>query len=183
MLYLNIKYYTKYRLILLETAENKKIIVMFQLDAIDRNIIKALRRDGRMTNARIAQEVGLSASACLRRVQILEEAGVIKGYTAIIGSITEEERLIIIVQITLERQSEEFLRKFENAVRSHPEIKECYLMAGSADYWLRAEAENAAAYEIIHKQILSRLPGVMHIKSSFSIRSVLGHKGQQIGID
>ncbi|UXM95210.1 MULTISPECIES: Lrp/AsnC family transcriptional regulator [unclassified Bartonella] len=146
---------------------------MFHLDAIDRNIIRALRRDGRMTNARIAQEVGLSASACLRRVQILEETGVIRGYTAIIGEVGNDEGLNIIVQITLERQSEEFLQKFENAVRRHPEIKECYLMAGSADYWLRAEAENAAAYEIIHKQILSRLPGVMHIQSSFSIRSVL----------
>jgi DNA-binding Lrp family transcriptional regulator len=77
------------------------------------------------------------------------------------------------VRITLERQTEEYLNRFEEAVRRHPEIQECYLMTGDADYILRAEAENTAAYEVIHKEILSRLPGVVRIHSSFSIRSVL----------
>lgn len=146
---------------------------MSALDAIDRNIIRCLRIDGRMTNSQLATEVGLSPSACLRRVQILEESGVIRGYTAIIAGADSDDRLVAIVQITLERQTEEYLNRFEAAVRKHPEIQECYLMTGDADYVLRAEAQNAAAYEVIHKEILSRLPGVSRIHSSFSIRSVL----------
>lgn len=146
---------------------------MQNLDAIDRNIIRLLRRDGRMSNANLAAEVGLSPSACLRRVKLLEESGVIRGFTAILGSGEGEDRLIAIIQITLEKQTEEYLNRFEAAVRRHPEIKECYLMTGDADYWLRAEAENAAAYETIHKEILSRLPGVARIHSAFSIRSIL----------
>jgi len=109
----------------------------------------------------------------LRRVKLLEESGVIRGFTAILGSVEGEDRLIAIIQITLEKQTEEYLNRFEAAVRRHPEIKECYLMTGDADYWLRAEAENAAAYETIHKEILSRLPGVARIHSAFSIRSIL----------
>ena len=146
---------------------------MATLDTIDRNIIRCLRLDGRMTNAQLATEVGLSPSACLRRVQLLEESGVIRGYTAIIAGAESEDRLVAIVQITLERQTEEFLNRFEAAVRKHPEIQECYLMTGDADYVLRAEAQNAAAYEVIHKDILSRLPGVSRIHSSFAIRSVM----------
>jgi len=149
---------------------------MITLDSIDRNIIRALRRDGRISNLHLAAEVGLSPSACLRRVQILENSGVIRGYTALIGTGSDEECLVAIIQITLERQTEEYLNRFEAHVRRHPEIKECYLMAGEVDYWLRAEAENIAAYEIIHKEILSRLPGVMRISSSFSIRSILSQR-------
>jgi len=146
------------------------------LDSIDRNIIRTLRRDGRISNLQLATEVGLSPSACLRRVRILEQNGVIRGYTAIIGAKNDEERLVAIIQITLERQSEEYLNRFEAAVRRHPEIKECYLMAGEVDYWLRAEADNIAAYETIHKEILSRLPGVIRISSSFSIRAILSQR-------
>jgi len=146
------------------------------LDSIDRNILRALRRDGRLSNLRLANEVGLSASACLRRVQILEQNGIIRGYTAIIGADSGEEHLVAIIHITLERQTEDYLRRFETAVRRHPEIRECYLMAGEVDYWLRAEVENIAAYEIIHKEVLSRLPGVMRISSYFSIRSILSQR-------
>lgn len=173
MLYLLLKYYTNFTIIIRKISSIIKENFMHNLDAIDRNIIRALRRDGRMTNAKLAADVGLSPSACLRRVQILEDAGIIRGYTAIVGPIGAEERLIAIVQITLERQTEDYLNRFEEAVRRHPEIKECYLMTGDADYWLRVEAENAAAYEMTHKEVLSRLPGVTRIHSSFSIRSVL----------
>ncbi|KQT52763.1 MULTISPECIES: Lrp/AsnC family transcriptional regulator [unclassified Aureimonas] len=146
---------------------------MSDLDTIDRNIVRLLRLDGRMSNARLAEEVGLSQSACLRRVQLLEERGTIQGYTAIVAGPNEAEAMVAIVRITLDRQSEEFLDRFEAAVRRHPEIRECYLMTGDADYILRLEARNAADYEIVHKEILSRLPGVSRIHSSIAIRSVL----------
>ena len=142
------------------------------LDAIDRNIIRLLRLNGRMPNSELAAQVGLSASACLRRVGILEASGVIRGYTAIIAG-PAEEGLTAIVRITLERQTEAYLNRFEVAVRMHPEIQECFLMTGDADYILRASAPNTAAWETIHKDILSRLPGVVRIHSSIAMRNVL----------
>lgn len=142
------------------------------MDSIDRNIVRLLRLNGRIPNSELAAEVGLSPSACLRRVGNLEARGVIRGYTAIIAA-PEEAGVIAIVRITLERQTEAYLNRFEEAVRQHPEIDECYLMTGDADYLLRASAPSAAAYEGIHKHILSRLPGVERIHSSIAMRSVL----------
>ncbi|XHR99535.1 AsnC family transcriptional regulator [Sphingomonas sp. DBB INV C78] len=142
------------------------------LDAIDRNIIRLLRLNGRMPNSELAQQVGLSPSACLRRINNLEASGVIRGYTAIVAG-AADEGIIAIVRITLERQTEAYLNRFEAAVRSHPEIQECFLMTGDADYILRASAPSAAAYEAIHKEILSRLPGVVRIHSSIAMRNVL----------
>ncbi len=118
---------------------------MPDLDNTDRKIIRALRRDGRMTNVALAGEVGLSPSACLRRVQILEESGVIRGYTAIVAGAEGREGHVVIVRISLERQTEDVLRRFEAEVLKHPEIRECYLMTGEEDYLLRLEA---AAREI-----------------------------------
>ncbi|MCJ8157995.1 Lrp/AsnC family transcriptional regulator [Sphingomonas sp. LaA6.9] len=146
------------------------------LDSIDRTIIRLLRQNARMPNSKLATEVGLSASACLRRVGLLEKAGVIKGYAAIIGGV-EDEGIVAIVRITLERQTEEYLNRFESAVRRHPEIEECFLMTGDVDYILRARASSAAAYERLHKEILSRLPGVVRINSSIAMRSVMAARG------
>lgn len=146
---------------------------MLTLDAIDRKIIGLLRFNGRMPNNELAQAVGLSASACLRRVKLLEERGAIRGYAAIISESAAEDGVVAIVRITLDKQTEDYLNRFEQAVRMHPEIVECFLMTGDADYILRATAATTAAYEQIHKEILSRLPGVARIHSSFAIRSVL----------
>ncbi|KQT85594.1 Lrp/AsnC family transcriptional regulator [Aurantimonas sp. Leaf443] len=143
------------------------------LDAIDRRILQALRRDGRITNVALAAEVGLSPSACLRRVQLLEESGTIRGYTAIVAGPGGQEGHVVIVRISLERQTEDVLNRFEAEVRRHPEIRECYLMTGEEDYLLRVRAEGAGDYERLHKEVLSRLPGVQRINSSFAIRSVL----------
>ena len=144
-----------------------------QLDQIDRRIIGLLRRDGRLPNNALAAAVGLSPSACLRRVRALETGGVIRGYAALIAGPHESEAVVAIVRITLEKQTEEQLNRFEEAVRRHPEIVECFLMTGDEDYILRTSATSPAAYEAIHKEILSRLPGVARIHSSFAIRSVL----------
>jgi DNA-binding Lrp family transcriptional regulator len=143
------------------------------LDAVDRNILRLLRIDARMSNAAIAAEVGLSPSACLRRIKLMEEGGVIRGYTALINTADAESTIAVIINITLERQTEEHLDRFEAAVRKHPEIKECFLMTGGSDYLLRVEVVSAGEFERIHKEILSTLPGVLRIHSSFSIRNVL----------
>lgn len=146
---------------------------MAGLDAIDRNILRLLRLDARMSNARLAAEVGLSPSACLRRIKLMEQSGVIRGYTALVDAGNAESSIAVIINITLERQTEDHLNRFEEAVRRHPEIRECYLMTGGSDYFLRVEVETPGDFERIHKEILAKLPGVLRIHSSFSIRNVL----------
>jgi DNA-binding Lrp family transcriptional regulator len=150
-------------------AENS----MHDPDETDRAMLRALRADGRMSNAALAEAVGLSPSACLRRLRLLEHRGVIRGYTAIIEETAPREGVVVIVQITLERQTDESMKRFEAAVRRCPEVRECYLMTGMSDYLLRVEARDAADYERIHKDALSRMPGVARIQSSFAIRSVI----------
>lgn len=146
---------------------------MAELDAIDRRILRQLRLDARTSNVALAGIVGLSPSACLRRIAMLERSGVIRGYTALVDVTGGGTPMAVLIQITLERQTEEYLNRFEAAVRRFPEISECYLMTGGADYFLRVDVENAAAFERIHKEVLSVLPGVLRIHSSFSIRNVL----------
>ena len=145
---------------------------MYEIDAIDRKIIRQLRLNSRISNVDLGKEVGLSASACLRRIALMEKAGIIIGYTALID-VLGEDAIAVIIQITLERQTEEYLNRFEAAVRKYPEIRECFLMTGGSDYLLRVDVESAGAFERIHKEILSVLPGVLRINSSFSIRNVL----------
>jgi len=144
-----------------------------KLDAVDQKLIRLLRLNARRPNSELAAEIGLSASACLRRVKILEERGVIRGYTAIVDAPGSPGTMVAIVRLTLHEQTEEFLRRFEAAVRDHPEIEECFLITGDADYVLRVSASSPAAYEAIHTDILSRLPGVARIHSSFAMRDVL----------
>ena len=146
---------------------------MHTLDDTDRALLRLLRAAGRMSNADLAASVGLSASACLRRVRLLEHRGIIRGYTALIEEAAPRDLVVVIVQITLDRQTDEHLRRFEEAVRRCPEVRECYLMTGIADYLLRVEARDAADYERIHKEALSRMPGVARIQSSFAIRTVI----------
>lgn len=152
---------------------------MTAMDATDRNILRLLRLNARMSTASIAQEVGLSPSTCLRRIRLLEHSGVIRGYTALVDHSARDAAMAVIINITLERQTEDFLNRFEAAVRRHPEIQECYLMTGGSDYLLRVEVENAAEFERIHTEILSTLPGVARIHSSFSIRNVLAARRRQ----
>ncbi|MDR9803150.1 Lrp/AsnC family transcriptional regulator [Rhizobium hidalgonense] len=143
------------------------------LDTIDRNILRLLRLDARMSNAKLAAEIGLSPSACLRRIKIMEKSGVIRGYTALVDAGNADEMIAVIINITLERQTEDHLDRFEAAVRRHPELRECFLMTGGSDYLLRVEVASPGEFERIHKEILSTLPGVLRIHSSFSIRNVL----------
>lgn len=152
---------------------------MYEIDSLDRKIIRQLRLNSRISNVDLGKEVGLSASACLRRIGLMEKAGIIRGYTAIVD-VVGEEAIAVIIQITLERQTEEYLNRFEAAVRKYPEIRECFLMTGGSDYMLRVDVESAGAFERIHKEILSALPGVLRINSSFSIRNVLSTRENRL---
>lgn len=148
----------------------------FDYDPVSARILRTLAKNGRMPNQQLAAEVGLSPSACLRRVRRLEERGVIRGYAAILAN-DADDGVVAYVEITLEKQTDDHMRRFEAAVRNHPEIRDCYLMAGEADYIVRAVAPDIAAYEVIHKDVLSRLPGVSRIHSSLAIRNVLAARG------
>jgi len=141
------------------------------LDEADRRILTQLRLNARITNSALAAEVGLSASACLRRVRLLEQSGVIRGYTAIVSGALPEEGTVAIVQVELERQTEEYLARFERALRRHPEIREWYLMTGAGDYILHVLIAGIDEYGAFHREVLSRLPGVSRITSSFAMRS------------
>ncbi|MBF0888923.1 MULTISPECIES: Lrp/AsnC family transcriptional regulator [Gluconobacter] len=142
-------------------------------DRITESILRILQHDGRLSNADLAQRVGLSPSACLRRVRLLEERGIIRGYRAVIDERSAHKLTTVIVQITLERLTDETLRRFETRIRECPDVRECYLMTGEADYLLHVAARDLADYERIHKEELSRLPGVVRIQSNFAIRPVV----------
>ncbi|EHH66984.1 Lrp/AsnC family transcriptional regulator [Gluconobacter morbifer] len=142
-------------------------------DRTTESILRFLQHDGRMSNNELAARVGLSPSACLRRVRTLEEKGIIRGYRAIIDERSAHNLTTVIVQITLEKLTDDALRRFESRIRECVDIQECYLMTGEADYLLHVAARDLADYERILKEELSRLPGVARIQSNFAIRPVV----------
>jgi len=143
------------------------------IDRIDRAILHELQLDGRLSNVVLASRVNLSESACLRRVRNLEEIGVISGYAMMVDQPKAGYPSTVFVQISLERQQREDLEKFERAVAKVPEVMECYLMTGDADFLLRVVAADAADFERLHSNHLTRLPGVTRVHSSFSLRTVV----------
>ena len=142
------------------------------LDAIDRKILAALQVRGRMSNSDLAERVNLSASACHRRVQRLEAEGYISGYVALLDARKLKMATTVFVEITLQGQADDLLDAFERAVTRKPDVLECHLMAGTADYILKIVAENTEDFARIHRQHLSRLPGVAQMQSSFALRTV-----------
>jgi Lrp/AsnC family leucine-responsive transcriptional regulator len=143
-----------------------------ELDRYDHAILRLLQENARITNARLAGEVSLSESACLRRVKSLEEAGLIEGYTALVSQQKAGFPVNVFVSITLDRQSRSGLEAFEAAVRRIPEVMECYLMTGEHDYLLRIVVADLADFERIHSHHLTRLPSVVRLQSSFAMRTV-----------
>lgn len=143
-----------------------------KLDKIDHAIIKYLQNDGRISNSDLSEKVGLSQSACLRRVKGLETQGIIEGYVAVMDQAAAGLTDNVFVQVTVEKQTKELLLEFEKIVRQCPQIMECYLMSGDADYLLRVIVSDASDYEKLHMDVLTTLPGVSNIKSNFSLRTV-----------
>ena len=143
-----------------------------KLDRFDKAILQALQHDGRVSNAALAERLSLSESACLRRVRALEESGLVEGYTALINQQKAGCPVNVFVNITLDRQDETDLRRFEEAVRKIPEVMECYLMTGDYDYVVRVVVAVTADFERLHSKHLTRLPGVARVHSSFALRTV-----------
>ena len=143
-----------------------------ELDDRDRAILRELMRQGRLTNAELAERVHLSPSACLRRVKLLEEAGFISGYVMLVDPARIGLPGVAFVLLTLDQQGRASLDAFEKAVTRHPEILECHLLAGTADYMVRIAFRDAAHFERIHTDVLTQLPGVSRLQSTMTLRTV-----------
>jgi Lrp/AsnC family leucine-responsive transcriptional regulator len=144
-----------------------------ELDKFDEAILHHLAEDGRITSIALAERIGLSSSACHRRIKALEQCGHIVGYAAIISEEAYGATSTVFVAVTLDNQRRETLASFEQAVRCCPRISECHLMSGEFDYLLRVVVRSDDRYERLHQDVLSQLPGVRRLVSSFAIRPVL----------
>lgn len=150
------------------------------LDKIDRAILRVLQRDGRISNVQLADRVGLSESACLRRVRLLEQSGVIDSYVMLIDQTAVGKPGSVFVRVTLEGQQKDKLQQFEKAIIAVPEVMECYLMSGDVDYMLRVIVKDNMDYMRVHEK-LTGLPGVLRVQSSFALRTV--RKTTEIPLD
>lgn len=140
------------------------------MDAIDRKILRALARNGRLSNAELAEEVGLSPSPCWTRVRRLEAAGVIQGYAALLDQAALGLPDTVFIEVMMDRHDEKSLRNFEEMVLAIPEVLECHLVTGEYDYVIKAAVGGTAGYERLLRDRLYRLPGVRHTRTSFALR-------------
>ncbi len=142
------------------------------LDEVDRRILDQLQRDARLTNVELASRVHLSPSPCLARVRRLERSGLVTRYVALLDPHRLGLGVSVFIQVRLERQVERALEVFEAAMREHPEVMECYLMTGDADYLIRVVVPDVSALERFIVDSLARIPGVANIRSSFALKQV-----------
>ncbi len=153
-----------------------------KLDMFDLSILAVLQQDARISNVDLADRVGLSPSACSRRLDQLEANDVIEGYQAVLSNKALGQTITAIVHITLDGQSEDHLARFEKAIAICPHIVACFLMSGECDYIVRVNARDMAEFEHIHKNWLSVLPGVSRIQSSFAMREVINRANIDINL-
>lgn len=142
-----------------------------KLDRIDRKILRDLQEDGRITNVNLAKRVGISAPPCLRRVRALEEAGYIKSYHAKVDAAALGYSVTVFALVKLSSQAESELDAFEDLVKNLPMVRECHLLAGDVDFILKIVAKDWDSYQEFHKDVLTKAPGVVSVKSSLAIRS------------
>ena len=142
------------------------------LDARDRAILAALQQNGRLSNVELAERVNLSPSACLRRLRLLEQSGLVAGYALLLDEKACGKPGTAFVHVSLDQQGRQALDAFEAAILSVPEVMECYLLAGEADYLVRIIYSDAADFERIHTETLTRLPGVVRVHSTLALRTV-----------
>jgi Lrp/AsnC family leucine-responsive transcriptional regulator len=145
---------------------------MTDIDRYDRRLLRALMRNGRATLAALAEEVALSPTQCARRMQRLEQQGLIAGYQAILDRHIAGFGVMALVNVSLERQGEGLAQAFQQAVADLPEVVECLLLTGDADYQLRVIERDLDSYAEFVTNRLMRLPGIAHIRSSIALREV-----------
>lgn len=133
---------------------------MAKIDTTDQKILQVLAQEGRLPNLALAERVGLSPSACLRRVQELERSGVIKGYRAVIDPAKVGAGFIAYITVGLNAHTKAAQEAFERAVSRAPQVVECHNITGTVEYLLRIEAADLVAYKHFHTEILGALPQV-----------------------
>jgi Lrp/AsnC family leucine-responsive transcriptional regulator len=152
-----------------------------RLDELDRKILDQLQADGRMSNQELSERVGLSPSPCLRRLRQLEAAGVIQRYVALVDPEAVGLGVTAFVRIRLDQQDDRHLALFEEAVAGFPEVMECYLMTGEADYQLRVLVGSLGEFEDFLRRKLTRIAGVAQVTTSFALRPVVYKTALPVG--
>ncbi len=140
-----------------------------ELDSIDWKILSELQRDGRITNVELSRRVGISAPPCLRRMRALEEAGIIRGYRALLDEKTLGYELIAFAMVNLNSQAEPDLAKFEEHIRKMPQVRECWMLSGETDFILKCVAPDLPAFQAFVAELTSA-PNVRNVKTSLSLR-------------
>ncbi|WP_068083458.1 Lrp/AsnC family transcriptional regulator [Novosphingobium rosa] len=152
---------------------------MDDLDSIDRRILTVLAEDARLSWRDLAERINLSLTPTIRRVRALENEGYILGYNAALSETKLSGELNVFVSVSLNQQNADALALFDTSIQKLPEVMDCYLMTGDADYLLRIVVRNILEYQrMVHE--LSQIPGVNHIKSSFALRPVIQKKNPKI---
>lgn len=143
------------------------------LDSTDKRILQMVQSNGRITNQELSEKIGLSPSPCLRRLKHLESSGTISGYVALVDPQAVGLGVTAFVRVRLDQQDDRHLATFESAVAAFPEVMECYLMTGDADYQLRVIVESLNAFEDFLRQRLTKIQGVAQVTTSFALRPVV----------
>jgi len=165
-----IKWFSDINIRFLTIIKNKMLDI--RIDKIDHKILSSIQDNARITNVELAQKVGLSPSPCLQRVRQLETSGVISRYVTLLNPLALGLTVSVFIQVSLEKQVERALEVFEKAIQSRPEVMECYLMTGDADYLLRVVVPDVQSLERFIVNYLSKIPGIASIKSSFALKQV-----------
>ncbi|MFL6660189.1 MAG: Lrp/AsnC family transcriptional regulator [Massilia sp.] len=142
------------------------------LDEIDRKILRELRVDGRISNAHLADKVGLSASPCWNRVRQMEQDGVIEGYTVLLNQQALGVPDTVMIEVTLDRHDDETFERFGQALADMPEVLEAYLLTGEYDYLIKVAVAGTAGYEQFLRRRLYKLDGLRHSRSTFVLRTL-----------
>jgi Lrp/AsnC family leucine-responsive transcriptional regulator len=141
-----------------------------EIDEIDRRILRELRMDGRLSNTKLAEKVGLSTTPCWNRVRALEEGGMIEGYAALLSQTALGYPDTVIIEVTLDRHDDDIFEKFGQALATLPEVMEAYLLTGDYDYLIKVAVAGTAGYEEFLRKKLYKLPGLKHSRSTFVLR-------------
>lgn len=142
------------------------------LDVTDIRILKELQNNGKMTNIELSGRVHLSASPCLARVRTLERTGYISNYVALLNPLKVGLSVIAFIHVTLDKQIGKYLEEFERNMQQHPEVMECYLMAGDCDYLIRVAVADLQALEKFVTSELTMIPCVAQIRSNIALKHV-----------
>ncbi|MEO0392198.1 MAG: Lrp/AsnC family transcriptional regulator [Pseudomonadota bacterium] len=147
------------------------------IDDLDRKILCELEQDGRLSNTELAKRVGLSASACLRRVQGLEQTGIIKGYRAVLDRSKLGAGFTAYVAVQLSKHTKQDQQRFEDHMKAVPQVLECHNTTGTIEYLLRVEVEDLVSYKQFHTEVLGTVPGVAGITSYIIMGSPIDRRG------